>query len=162
VDYPQAATHPAFNLQIRVNFVAGGAGGSSLRLVGTEGTLTFSGQSLTLRRTPFSARPGYGGYDSLETFPKAVQDEFVKQYDLKFYHVPRSITEPAEIVYAPPEEYDDRDDHWANLIAAVRDGKPIVEDATYGLKAAGPSLAANESYFANRVVTWDHRKLDFA
>lgn len=162
VDYPQAETHPAFNLQIRVNFVAGGAGGSSLRLVGSEGTLTFAGNSLTLRRTPFPSRPGYGDYDSLATFPQNVQDEFVKQYDLKFYNVPPSINEPDEIVYTPPDGYDDRDDHWANLIAAMRDGKTIVENATYGLKAAGPSLAANESHFTNRIVAWDHRKLEYA
>jgi predicted dehydrogenase len=162
VDYPQAATHPAFNLQIRVNFVAGGGGGNSLRLVGSEGTLAFAGNSLTLSRTPFPAKPEYGGYDSLSTFPKAVQDEFVKQHQLKYYDVPPNITEPSEIVYEPPRGYDDRDDHWANLIAAVRDGKAIVEDATYGLKAAGPSLAANESYFNNRVVSWDHQKLAYA
>jgi predicted dehydrogenase len=162
VDYPQAATHPAFNLQIRVNFVAGGAGGSSLRLVGSEGTLTFAGNSLTLRRTPLPAKPGYGGYDSLSTFPQSVQDEFVKHYDLEFYDVPPDINEPSELVYTPPEGYDDRDDHWANLIAAMRDGKTIAEDATYGLKAAGPSLAANASYFTNRIVTWDHRRLEYS
>lgn len=162
VDYPQAATHPAFNLQIRVNFVAGGAEGSLLRLVGSEGTLTFAGDSLTLRRRPLPARPEYGDYDSLSTFPQSVQDEFVKQYDLKFYDVPRGVNEPSEMVYSAPEGYDDRDDHWANLIAAVRGGKTIVEDATYGLKAAGPSLAANESYFTNRIVTWDPRKLAYS
>jgi len=161
VDYPQAATHPAFNLQIGVNFVAGGAEGSFLRLVGSEGTLTFAGDALTLRRAPLPAKPGFGGYDSLSTFPQTVQDEFVKQYGLRFYDVPPSINEPRDIVYTPPEEYDDRDDHWANLIAAVRDGKTIVEDATYGLKAAGPSLAANESYFGDRIVTWDPRRLEY-
>jgi predicted dehydrogenase len=161
VDYPQAATHPPFNLQIRVNFVAGGGGGNSLKLVGSEGTLAFAGNSLTLSRTPLAAKPEYGGYDSLSTFPKSVQDEFVRQYGLKYYDVPRSISEPSEIVYEPPRGYDDRDDHWANLIAAVRDGKTIVENATYGLKAAGPSLAANESYFTNRIVTWDHQTLEY-
>jgi predicted dehydrogenase len=161
VDYPQAATHPPFNLQIRVNFVAGGGGGSSLKLVGSEGTLAFAGNSLTVSRAPLPARPGYGGYDSLGTFPKSVRDEFERQYRLEYYDVPRGINEPSEIVYTAPERYDDRDDHWANLIAAVRDGKPIVEDATYGLKAAGPSLAANESYFNNRVVTWDHQNLEY-
>jgi predicted dehydrogenase len=161
VDYPEAATHPAFNLQIGVNFVAGGAEGSFLRLVGSEGTLTFAGDSLTLRRAPLPARPGYGDYDSLATFPQKVQDEFVKQYRLKYYDVPPGINEPKELVYSPPEGYDDRDDHWANLIAAIRDGKPIVEDATYGLRAAGPSLAANASHFGNRVVTWDPQKLQY-
>jgi len=161
VDYPQAATHPAFNLQIRVNFEAAGAQGSTLSLVGSEGRLTFAGDSLILRRAPFSARPGYGGYDSLETFPQSVQDEFVRQYKLKFYDVPPEVDEPAEVVYTAPEGYDDRDDHWANLVAAIRDGKPIVEDATYGLKAAGPSLAANESHFTNRIVTWDSDTLQY-
>ncbi len=161
VDYPQAATHPPFNLQIRVNFVAGGGGGSSLKLVGTEGTLAFAGNSLTLTRALLPAKPEYGGYDSLATFPKSVQDEFVRQYRLQYYDVPASVNEPSEIVYSAPDRYDDRDDHWANLIAAVRDGKPIVEDATYGLRAAGPSLAANESYFNDRVVTWDHQKLEY-
>jgi predicted dehydrogenase len=161
VDYPQTQSHPAFNLQIRVNFVAGGAGGSLLRLVGSEGTMTFAGNSLTVRRSRFATRPEYGGYDSLDTFPKSVQEEFERQYRLKYYDLPRDVTEPREMVYSAPEGYDDRDDHWANLIAAVRDGKPIVEDATYGLKAAGPSLAANESYFTNRVVGWDHQKLAY-
>jgi predicted dehydrogenase len=162
VDYPQAATHPAFNLQIRVNFVAGGGGSNSLRLVGTEGALTFAGGSLTLSRSPFPAKPGYGGYDSLSTFPKSVQDEFLRQYKLEYYHVPDAVNEPDEIVYTPPDRYDDRDDHWANLIAAMRDGKTIIEDATYGLKAAGPSLAANESYFTDRIVTWDPQTLRYA
>lgn len=161
VDYPQAETHPAFNMQIRVNFVAGGSGGSSLKLVGSEGTLSFAGNSLTLTRAPFPARPGYGGYDSLSTFPEAVQQAYEEQYQMEYYDVPRRVIEP-EAVYRAPEGYDDRDDHWANLIAAVRDGKPIVEDATYGLKAAGPSLAANESYFTDRIVNWDPRRMRFS
>ena len=162
MDYPEAATHAAFNMQIRVNFVAGGGGRNSLRLVGSEGAMTFAGNSLTLSRAPFPAKPGYGGYDSLYTFPKDIRDAFQKQYEMEYYAVPASISEPNEIVYSPPEGYDDRDDHWANLIAAVRDGKTIVEDATYGLKAAGPSLAANESHFNERIVTWDHQALQYS
>lgn len=124
--------------------------------------MTFQGDTLTLSRTPFPARPGYGGYDSLSTFPRSVQDEFRRQYDMRYYHVPRSVREPDEVVYAPPDGYDDRDDHWARLIAAVRDGKSIVEDATYGLKAAGPSLAANVSHFEKRVVTWDPTGMEYS
>lgn len=162
VDYPEAPTHPQFNLQIRVNFVAGGGGQNILKLVGSEGALTFARGSVALSRSPFPAKPGYGGYDSLATFPKDVQDEFVKQYLLEYYDVPANVEEPDEIVYSPPQGYDDRNDHWANLIAAVRDGKTIVENATYGLKAAGPSLAANESFFTNRIVTWDHRTMQMS
>jgi predicted dehydrogenase len=162
VDYPQASTHPEFNMQIRVNFVSGGGGGSSLKLVGSEGTMQIRGGSVTLSRSPLPARPGYGGYDSLATFPQAVQDEFVRQYLLEYYDVPRSLNEPEEITFRAPQGYDDRDDHWANLIAAVRDGGTIVENATYGLKAAGPSLAANESYFTDRLVNWDHQTMQMS
>ena len=53
-------------------------------------------------------------------------------------------------------------DHWANLIAAVREGKPIVENATYGLRAAGPSLAANASHFGKKIVNWDSQRMEFS
>jgi predicted dehydrogenase len=162
VNYPQAPTHVPFNMQIRVNFVAGGGGESSLKLVGSEGMMTLAGGRLTLNRSPFPTKPGYGGYDSLSTFPQSIQDEFVAQYKMKYYDVPSRVREPREMVYSAPDEYDDRDDHWANLIAAMRDGKPIVENATYGLRAAGPSLAANESYFKKRIIDWDNQKLVFA
>ncbi len=161
MDYPQTETHAPFNMQIRVNFVAGGGGSNTLKLVGSEGTLTFAQGRLTLSRSPFPSKPGYGDYDSLFTFPQSVQETFEQQYKMAYYDVPPNINEPDEIVYSPPEGYDDRVDHWANLIAAIRDGKAIVEDATYGLKAAGPSLAANESYFSNRVVNWDNQRLEF-
>jgi len=162
VDYPEAKTHKAFNMQIRVNFVAGGGGEGSLTLVGSEGTIKYSGNNIYLTRTPFANKPEYGGYDSLFTFPEAVQEEFVNQYNAKYYNVPDMISEPGEVVYSPPEGYDERNDHWANLIASLRDNKTIVENATYGLRAAGPSLAANESYFNKRIVKWDPAKMEYS
>ncbi|MFC2125058.1 Gfo/Idh/MocA family protein, partial [Bacteroidota bacterium] len=160
VDYPQTTSHAAFNMQIRVNFTAGGGGEASLKLVGTEGTLKFADNMLTLSRTPFPNKPEYGGYDSLFTFPEAVQKEFVKQYEAKYYDVQPMIQPVATQEFKPPEGYDERKDHWANLVAAVKNNKPIVEDATYGLRAAGPSLAANDSYFNNRIVKWDPDKMN--
>ena len=162
VDYPNTPTHDAFNMQIRVNFIAGGGGEGSLKLVGSEGTIKYQGNNIYLSRSPFPNKPEYGGYDSLFTFPEAVQKEFVKLYKAKYYNVPEMLSEPGEVVYSPPEGYDERNDHWANLIAAVRDNKTIVENATYGLKAAGPSLAANESYFNKRIVKWDPMKMVYS
>jgi len=162
IDYPEADTHPQFNLQIRVNFVAGGGGSNSLKLVGSEGAISIGGNSVTLSRTPFPTAQEYGGYDSLSTFAKDQQDEFVRQYRLRNYDVPRDVSEPDEITYSAPRGYDDRADHWANLIAAVRDGKPIVENATYGLRAAGPSLAANASHFGKKIVNWDPQRLEYS
>jgi hypothetical protein len=38
---------------------------------------------------------------------------------------------------------------------AVRNRKPVTEDAVFGLRAAGPALLANISYFERRIVDWD-------
>jgi hypothetical protein len=37
----------------------------------------------------------------------------------------------------------------------IRDGKKIVEDPTFGLRAAGAALLANESYYKGHAVNWD-------
>jgi hypothetical protein len=38
---------------------------------------------------------------------------------------------------------------------SIRTGKPVVEDAVFGFRAAAPALACNESYFRNKVIHWD-------
>lgn len=162
VDYPKASTHAPFNMQIRVNFVAGGGGEGSLKLVGSEGTIKIGFNTLELSKTPFANKPEYGGYDSLFTFPDAVQKQFIQDYNAKYYNVQDMMNEPGELVFTTPDGYDERNDHWSNLIAAIRDNKPIFENATFGLKAAGPSLAANESYFNNRIVKWDSQKMRYS
>jgi len=155
MDYPKTNQHAAFNLTIRVNFVAGGDTGGRLKLVGTEGAMTLRGNRLELSKTPFPNRPGYGGYDSLFTFPESVQNEYEQSYKQKYYAVSPQIQEPSNTEYNAPEGYDDRFDHWVNLVSAIKNGKKIVEDASYGLRAAAPSLAANISYFEDKIVKWD-------
>jgi hypothetical protein len=46
-------------------------------------------------------------------------------------------------------------DHFSNFFSGVRDGAPVHEDATFGLRAAAPALACNNSYFDERIVRWD-------
>src|SRR5260221_9525507 len=62
-DYPATDKHPAFNLQMRVNFVDGGGGGEVLRLVGSEGVITIGWTfiKVVLNKTPKTS--GYGGGD---------------------------------------------------------------------------------------------------
>jgi predicted dehydrogenase len=159
MDYPATDNHPAFNLSIRVNFVAGGQTENGLRIVGSEGSMLLKGNSIILSKTPMPKKPEYGGYDSLFTFPESTQKEFIEGYKQKYYSVSENLQEPGEVTYQAPEGYDDRYDHWVNLIAAIRDGSKIVEDASYGLRAAAPSLAANISYFEDKIVHWDPDKM---
>jgi predicted dehydrogenase len=152
-DYPQTAKHPAFNLALRVNFVDGGSENSGFKFIGSEGILTI-GNGVTISKTPREAEPGY----TIETFPKATQEEFVKKY--REHYPVRTATADAirpqvEDRYLPPQNYSDHRDHHRNFLIAVRSRKPVIEDATFGFRAAGPALLSNVSYFEQRVCTWN-------
>jgi predicted dehydrogenase len=45
--------------------------------------------------------------------------------------------------------------HHAAFIDAIRQGKPSVEDAAFGLRAAGPALLCNRSLVEKRAVGWN-------
>ena len=154
VDYNEAETHPAFNLQIRVNFVDSSGGGSLLKLVGTEGTMSIGWNDIRIKKNKIPDAPGYGGWDTFETFSKAQQADYEKWYEATY---PKSyaIEEPGEQIYRTPEGYSDHLDHWTNFFESIRSGKKVVEDASFGLRAAGPSLATNVSLFEKRIVNWD-------
>jgi hypothetical protein len=46
-------------------------------------------------------------------------------------------------------------DHFSNFFAAIRGGRPVVEDAVFGFRAAAPALACNQSYYEKRAIYWD-------
>jgi predicted dehydrogenase len=152
-DYPATPTHPVFNLILRVNFVNGASEDSGFRFTGTDGIMTI-GRTVTLSREPQSSEPGY----TIETFSQSMQEAFLKRYHQRYPESkPSATTLPAsrQEVYEPPEEYSDHRDHHLNFALAIRSRKPVVEDATFGFRAAGPALASNISYFENRIVHWD-------
>lgn len=155
VDYPETGTHPAFNLQIRVNFVAGGGGGSLTRLVGSEGTMDVRWGSISIKKNKMSAAPGYGGWDTYETFSSKQKKEYEKWYAATYPNTGFEMNDPGELTYSAPEGYSADVDHHTVFHNAIRTGSPIVEDASFGLRAAGPSLATNVSYFGNKIVNWD-------
>ncbi|HYO80603.1 MAG TPA: gfo/Idh/MocA family oxidoreductase, partial [Bryobacteraceae bacterium] len=66
-----------------------------------------------------------------------------------------AIRPRAQEEYLPPRGYSDHLDHHRNFVEAVRSRKPVVEDSTFGLRAAGPALLSNLSYFEKRAVQWD-------
>jgi predicted dehydrogenase len=144
-DYPATATHPAFNLALRVNFVSGAGESSGFRFVGSEGILTV-GEGVTLAKTPRETEPGY----TIDTFPKDVRERFLEDYR-KQYPAQRptadAIRPKAQEEYLPPRGYDDHREHHRVFIEAVRSRKPVIEDAAFGLRAAGPALLSNTSYF---------------
>ncbi len=156
LDYPSSAgRHTEFNLALRVNFKSGVAQEQfGFRFVGSEGVMTTSMSGITLSNTPKEAEPGY----TIGTFPKAVQEAFLRQYR-QLYPQRKLSTEtmvPEKIAqYTPPREHDAHQDHHRAFYEAIRAGKTSVEDAVYGFRAAGPALLANVSYFERRICTWN-------
>ncbi len=158
-DYPETKAHPAFNFQLRVNLISGTGGGSMTRLVGTDGVIELGWNQVTLRRNKVPTRPGYGGWDTLETFSEAQQKEYIEWYNKKYPPLPPQIEEPAEAIYKSPREFDDHLAHHTNFYDCIREGRTPVEDAVFGLRAAAPSLAANLSFYEGKVVKWDGEKM---
>ncbi|KAA6436848.1 Gfo/Idh/MocA family oxidoreductase [Dyadobacter flavalbus] len=153
-DYPKTASHPAFNLTLRVNFADGSGGGSGFRFVGTDGQITLMGNTVTVKRKKMSKAPGY----TIDTFPKALQEKFLADYNAKYPSKPE-MSEPETEEYKAPNGYDDRLDHFANFFESMRTNKPVLEDAVFGFRAAGPALLSNKSYFENTVVSWDPQEM---
>ncbi len=59
------------------------------------------------------------------------------------------------LYFKAPEGYSDHLDHFTNFFDSMRTGKPVVEDATFGYRAAAPALSCNESYFQKKIIQWD-------
>jgi predicted dehydrogenase len=152
-DYPKTDSHPEFTLALRVNFVSGAGETSGFRFVGSEGIMSIGG-GVTIQKTPSEVEPGY----TIGTFPKTVQEQFLKDYRAK-YPVRKPTADAMlpnqEVRYNPPRGYDDHLDHHRNFIEAVRTRKAVVEDAVFGFRAAAPALASNASYFERRAIHWD-------
>ena len=153
-DYPATDKHAAFNLQMRVNFEDGSGGGELLRLVGTDGSITLGGSSVKVSRNKMKKAPGFGGWDSFNTFTEAQQKEYEKWYKAQYPAEKSAVVEP-DAEYKAPKDYSQNYDHHMSFYNGIRDGKPIKEDALFGMRAGGPALATNKSVFEKKIINWD-------
>lgn len=146
-DYPEG-----FNLSLHVNFVDGGEESEGFLFTGSEGLMEIAGNTVTVTRTPLATEPGY----TVSTFTNAMQKQYIEQYRQK-YPVVHPAGPPPQAVekYAAPAGYLDSYDHFHNFFASVRSRKPVVEDATFGFRAAGAALLSNLSVEKDSVVHWD-------
>ncbi len=148
-DYPEG-----FNLSLHVNFVDGGEESEGFLFTGSEGLMEIDGatQSVTVTRTPLEKEPGY----TVSTFANAMQKEYVDQYRKKYPITHPSGPPPQEVErFVAPKGYADNYDHFHNFFNSVRSRQPVVEDATFGFRAAGAALLSNVSVEKNAVVHWN-------
>ncbi len=153
-DYPATSKHPAFNLQMRVNFVDGAEGGEILRFIGTDGAIIMGWDTVKVIRHKIQKDPGYGGWDSFDTFSTAQQKEYEKWYKAH-YPEPKAAVIESDVEFRTPERYSANLDHHLSFYRGIREKAPILEDALFGMRAAGPALATNKSLFEKKIINWD-------
>lgn len=156
-DYPATDKHPAHTMQMRVNFVDGSEDGESLRLIGSEGAIVLGWNNFTVIRNKINKNPGFGGWDTFNTFSESQQKEYEKWYHAQYPQAKPEVIEP-DMEFKAPEGYSASLDHHLNFYAGIRENKAIKEDALFGMRAGGPALLANKSYFEKKVINWDPEK----
>ena len=159
-EYPETDTHPPFTLALGANFADGGHG-STFQLIGDEGVMTIRDDAglQVSRRTP--RRPSLEqlvkGYNSVRTFSEAQQQAFIDKYTEQHSRAAsgRDLELGGNTEMLAPQGYDSRIDHFHVFFNAMRSGEKVVEDGTFGLRAAAPALLANYCYREHRIIGWD-------
>jgi len=155
LEYPECKEHAAFQVALRVNFVSGEGDTGFTKITGTEGSLDMGWGGFTIKRNKMSKAPGIGGWDSFDTYPKAMQQKLMEAYNKKYSEADKTAPKLTDISYVTPEGYDEHVHHFSNFFDGVRTGSAVIEDPVFGFRAAAPCLACNESYFQNKVIEWD-------
>ncbi|MCE6987762.1 Gfo/Idh/MocA family protein [Dyadobacter sp. CY323] len=156
LDYPKTDVHTNFQMVLRVNFANAGSIENNTRIVGTEGQIVFTNSNLILNQKKLPKAPGFGGYDSYNTFSEAEQKEFKRQYDAQYPEDTRKADPIKELKFEAPKGDDPHANHFRDFFENVRKGNVgTIEDPVFGFRAAAPVLACNESYFSKKIVHWD-------
>ena len=159
MNYPASNEHPEFQVMLRVNFISGSGDRGVTRFIGSEGVIDQGWNGITVTRNSLPKAPGIGGWDALTTYPKAMQEQLLKQYNEKYSEADRKRPAKPPINFKAPEGFDDHLEHFTNFFEGVRSGKAVIEGAEFGFRAAAPCLAANDSYFQKKVIHWDPVKM---
>lgn len=161
MEYKATARHPAFQVLLKVNLASGAekVEGGKVKFYGTAGMIDFGWNEFTIYRNKFDSAPAIGGWDALDTYPETMQQDILLSYQTRYPEAGKGTVALPPIRYAAPAGYDDRVDHFMHFFASIREKKPVVEDAVFGVRAAAPCLACNESYFQKRVIHWDPDKM---
>ena len=84
-----------------------------------------------------------------------MQESLLKEDKAKYSAEAQKMQNGDEIIFESPQGYDARLDHMINFFESVRTGKPTFEDASFGLRAAGPALLCNMSAEMKKAIDWD-------
>lgn len=142
-DYPESKAHPSFNLSLRCNFVDGTSGTTYLKLVGSQGSMDITWDSVTVKRNKAVSSDDPFMIEQMKKAGKPVSDR-------------KRILPPEEYTFAAEKDYlGGPYDHFANFFNAIRTKTKVVEDAVFGYRAAAPALLCNDSYNQDTAIRWN-------
>jgi len=146
-DYPRAAAHPAFNLSLRCNFVDGTSGTTYLKLVGSEGSMDVTWDSVTLKRNKATESDDPFFIEQMKKTGTPVSDR-------------KRILGPEEFTFEAEKGYlGGPYDHFVNFFNAIKNGGKVTEDAVFGYRAAAPALLCNDSFNQDTAILWNPEKM---
>jgi predicted dehydrogenase len=146
-DYPESMAHPAFNLSLRCNFVDGTSGTTYLKLVGSEGSMDITWDSVTVKRNKTTESDDPFFIEAMKKAGKPLTDR-------------KKMLPPEEFTFAADKGYlGGPHDHMVNFFTAIRNNGSVTEDATFGYRAAAPALLCNDSYNQDTAMLWNPEKM---
>lgn len=142
-DYPQSAAHAPFNLSLRCNFVDGTSGTTYLKLVGSEGSMDVTWDSVTLKRNKTTESDDPFLIEQMKKAGTPLSDR-------------KRILAPEEYTFAAEKDYlGGPYDHFVNFFTAIRNGGKVAEDAVFAYRAAAPALLCNDSFNQDTAMLWN-------
>lgn len=160
MSYQKTEQHNSFQVYTRVNLCDGeGKSGFGLKFFGTDGVIDIGWNDFKVTTLKRHAEPGFGGYDSYGSFSAKQKKEFEKWYKATYGYGNGGYEMATEMNFTAPKGYDDRLDHLITFFNGIRTGSPILEDASFGLRATAPSLACNLSIEQEKPILWDPMKM---
>jgi predicted dehydrogenase len=134
---------------VRLNL--GGETAENCRFSGSKGIL--DANEFSIVHTPQSGEDTAPSYYATG-FPHGMRAEYERQWH-KDHDAPLGKERFYDSVTYRGNDWDDLRPHLWNFFQAVRERKPVVEDAVFGHHAALACHMANESYFRGTAVKWD-------
>src|ERR1043165_8559923 len=120
LQYPDSKEHAAFQMTLQVNFISGTGGQESIKVVGEEGTMELRGGGLKVHHSILPKAPGFGGYDAVFTYPKAMQDSLTDAYKQKYTDDQKKAPQKEDIDFKAPAGYSEHLDHFTNFFDSIR------------------------------------------
>jgi hypothetical protein len=95
---------------------------------------------------------------TIRSFADETQKTLTAAWDAK-HLTPESRIAQASGQYLDTRSNEPQFEHHKNFYRSIREGQPLIEDSTFGLRAAAPALLTNESLFQRKIMMWDPQKM---